>query len=89
MQIINLTAGVQMNTQIGNQEQIARQQQRAAYRDAIYGSMTDLGNIGAGYLRDVNMAGAQDVMNTRTLNMLNSLGLRYNVDGMMNINPNV
>jgi hypothetical protein len=78
----------QMNTQIGNQEQIARQQQRAAYRDAIYGSLTDLGNIGAGYLRDVNMANAQDVNNTRTLNMLNSLGLRYMFDPMMNQHVN-
>ena len=77
-----------VNNQTANNENIAREQQRAAYRDAIYGSMTDLGNIGAGYLKDVNMAGAQDVNNTRTLNMLNSLGLRYmmNTDGSIVIN---
>jgi hypothetical protein len=66
------------NTGIANEEQIARQQNKAAYRQAIYGALTDIGNIGAGYTRDNAMMAAQNTQNNRTLDMLGSLPYRYN-----------
>ena len=62
-----------MNTQIANEEHIAREQNKAAYRQAIYGALTDMGNIGSGYIKDNAMLDSQTLQNNRTLSMLNSL----------------
>jgi hypothetical protein len=71
-------AGIQM------QEQIARDQNKAAYRQAIYGALTDIGNIGAGYMKDNALLDAQEVNNQRTLSMLSSLPGAYEwVDGKL------
>lgn len=67
----------QINTQIANEEQIARQQNKAAYRQAIYGALSDMGNIGAGYTRDNAMLKAQNTQNQRALDMMSSLPYRY------------
>lgn len=84
-QILNQTNAA--NTQIGNNEQIAREQNRAAYRQAIYGSLTDLGNIGAGFMRDNAALRAQDLQNNRALSMLGSLP--YNYEWKMDENGNI
>lgn len=75
------------NTDIANNEAIARQQNKAAYRQAVYGALTDIGNIGAGYKRDNAMLDAQTTMNNRILDTLNSSGSRYGyyLDENMNI----
>jgi hypothetical protein len=73
------------NAQIQMQEQIANEQNKAAYRQAIYGSLTDLGNIGAGYKRDNAFLDAQTLQNQRTLNMLAGLPARYTIDQYGNI----
>jgi hypothetical protein len=74
-QIMNQTnaqnAGIQM------QEQIANEQNKAAYRQAIYGALTDLGNVGAGYLKDNALLKGQTISDQRTLSMLSSLPGRY------------
>lgn len=67
----------QTNLQIGNEEQIARQQNKAAYRQAIYGALSDMGNIGAGYIKDNSMLNAQQLQDQRTLEMLGALPYRY------------
>lgn len=84
-QILNQTNAA--NTQIGNNEQIAREQNRAAYRQAIYGSLTDLGNIGAGFMRDNAALKAQDLQNNRALSMLGSLP--YNYEWKIDENGNI
>ena len=84
-QILNQTNAA--NTQIGNNEQIAREQNKAAYRQAIYGSLTDLGNIGAGFMRDNAALRAQDLQNNRALSMLGSLP--YNYEWKMDANGNI
>lgn len=87
-QNVNAQIGNQANTQnaqIQMQEKIANEQNKAAYRQAIYGSLTDLGNIGAGYIKDNALLDAQSTQNQRTLNMLSGLPSRYTVD----INGNV
>jgi hypothetical protein len=67
----------QFNTNIAMQEQIANEQNRAAYRGMVYGSLTDLGNAGAGYIRDNAMLKAENLQNQRGLSMLNSLPYVY------------
>lgn len=71
------------NAQIQMQEKIANEQNKAAYRQAIYSALGDLGNIGAGYVKDNAMLDAQTTMNNRTLNMLGSLPFRatYDING--------
>ena len=69
-----------MNTQIANTEKELRQQNLASYRQAIYGALGNMGNIGAGYMRDNNMMAAQDLQNKRALEILNSLPYRYGWD---------
>jgi hypothetical protein len=81
----------QTNMGIANEEEILRQQNKAAYRQAIYGALTDVGNIGAGYMRDNQMAKAQDTMNQRSLDLMSSLPYRYGffVDESGNIKTGV
>ena len=73
-----------INTQISQQEDIANQQNDARYSDILANSITDLGNIGAGYLQDTNMNNAQNIQNERLLNVLNSMG-SYGIDENGNI----
>jgi hypothetical protein len=85
MNEVNQNAGItnqanMTNAQIQMQERIANEQNKAAYRQAIYGSLTDLGNIGAGYTRDNALLDAQTLQNQRTLNMLSGLPSRYTID---------
>lgn len=90
MQESNINTGISnqansQNAQIQMQEKIANEQNKAAYRQAIYGSLTDLGNIGAGFTKDNALLDAQTLQNQRTLNMLSGLPSRYTID----INGNI
>lgn len=73
-----LNSAEQINTGISNDEKIARQQNKAAYRQAIYGALTDIGNIGSGYIRDNALLDAENIQNERSLSVLNSLPYDYN-----------
>ena len=77
------------NAQIQMQEQIANEQNKAAYRQAIYSALGDLGNIGAGYVKDNAMLDAQTLQNNRALNMLSSLPYRatYDINGNLILKP--
>jgi hypothetical protein len=76
------------NAGISQQETIANEQNNAAYRQALYGSMTDIGNIGAGVNKDYRMDRAQEVQNTRLLNTINSAGFNYMYDENGNLTYN-
>lgn len=90
----NINAGIKnqigaQNAQIQMNEQIANDQNLANYRNFMYNGVSDLGNIGAGYLRDKNMFAAQELQNQRLLNTLNSAGFNFmfNSDGTMSYIP--
>lgn len=65
------------NSQIAMNETIANEQNKAAYRQAIYGALSDVGNIGAGFVKDNALLKAQGINDQRTLNMLSGLPGRY------------
>jgi len=76
------------NAGIQQQEYIANEQNRASYRQSIYGGLTDIGNIGAGTRRDKRMDLAQEMQNNKIVNTLNTSGFNYtyNEDGTISYN---
>lgn len=68
------------NAGIQQQEYIANEQNKASYRQSIYGGLTDLGNNAAGVNRDMRMDNAQELQNNRLLNTLNTAGFNYMVN---------